>query len=857
MVSTGLKGLDEIITGLRAGDNVVWQIDDINDYRNFVTPYVRKALADNKKVIYMRFASHVPLLEGLEKVKTYNLDAHSGFESFTTEVNKIISDEGEGAYYVFDCLSALLLAWSTDLMIGNFFMVTCPFLYELKTIAYFALFRNSHSFKTIARIRETTQLLIDIYNCDGEYYIHPLKVWNRYSPTMFLPHLKNGDKFVPVTDSVNAARILSHINKAGAETTRRHLDYWDRLFLEAEDLIKTSTKKGERQKLVDRFSSIMMSRDKKILSLAKENFTLEDLLAIESRVIGTGLIGGKAVGMLLARKILSNSRSINWKDCSEAHDSFYVGSDVFYTYIVQNGWWKLRMQQKTKEGYFDAAAVLKEQMLHGTFPEEVMEQFQQIIEYFGQSPIIVRSSSLLEDGYGNAFAGKYESIFCSNQGTPEQRYVEFVNAVREVYASTMSEDALVYRRQRGLDQRDEQMALLVQRVSGAYHKNYFFPDIGGVGVSYNTYVWNPKMDPEAGMLRVVLGLGTRSVNRVEGDYPRTVALDKPLLRPHAGIEDVKKYSQREVDLIDIKENRFKTVALMEMLNEKIGIEMDRLGVRDYETMRIMKERDAKQSELWVLTFDKLFSEGTLTGTMKDILKILENNYQYPVDIEFTINFTKDGAYKINLLQCRPLQTIGFGKKVEIPEGVGEDKIFIKSEGYFFGGNISQIINRIIYVDPAGYHALSISEKYDIARIIGKINRQIEGKEKYPVFLLGPGRWGTTTPSLGVPVRFSEINNISVLGEIAFQWGNLMPELSFGTHFFQDLVETNIFYLAVFPDKKEVLFNEKRIRRLDNLFAKLMPDYAKYEDIIGIYDVGDMNLRIVSDVVSQKMICYFS
>lgn len=197
------------------------------------------------------------------------------------------------------------------------------------------------------------------------------------------------------------------------------------------------------------------------------------------------------------------------------------------------------MQQKTEEGYFEAAKDLKERLLSGYFPEEIMEHFQQIIEYFGSSPIIVRSSSLLEDGFGNAFAGKYESVFLSNQGTPEKRCERFVEAVKTIYASTMNEDALVYRKQRGLDKLDEQMALLVQRVSGTYHQQYFFPDLAGVGVSYNTYIWNKDMDPEAGMLRLVFGLGTRAVNRVEGDYPRMVALDDPLKRPYADKADLR------------------------------------------------------------------------------------------------------------------------------------------------------------------------------------------------------------------------------------------------------------------------------------------------------------------------------
>jgi len=498
MASTGLEGLDKILTGLRAGDNVVWQIDDIASYADFVNPFAKKALEYNKKVIYMRFASHEALFKESKQLKVYKLDAYGGFESFTRQVNTIITQEGEGAYYVFDCLSALLSAWATDLMIGNFFMVTCPYLYELNTIAYFAILRDNHSFKTIARIRETTQLLLDLYNQEGVHYVHPLKVWNRYSPTMFFPHLKEKNRFIPVTDSVNAAKLLSYFNRRGVESSKRNLDYWDRLFLEAEEMLERPLSPNERKKMTEKLCKIMVTRDEKIMSLATKNFSIRDLLDIKNRLIGTGLVGGKTVGMLLARKILQKDKSLNWQNLAEPHDSFYIGSDVFYSYIVQNGWWKLYLQQKTKEGYFEVARVLYDRMLYGKFQEEIMEKFQQMIEYFGTSPIIVRSSSLLEDGFGNAFAGKYESFFCANQGTPEQRYMQFIEAVRKIYASTMSENALAYRLQRGLDKLDERMALLVQRVSGSYHKQYFFPDIAGVGISHNTYVWTDEMDPKAG-----------------------------------------------------------------------------------------------------------------------------------------------------------------------------------------------------------------------------------------------------------------------------------------------------------------------------------------------------------------------
>jgi hypothetical protein len=855
MISTGIKGLDNVITGLRAGDNVVWQIDDIEDYIELVKPFVEQAISDHKKVIYIRFAGHKEVVKPSKNIKRYELNAYAGFESFTAKVNNIITQEGEGAYYVFDCLSELLLAWATDLMIGNFFMVTCPYLYELKTFTYFSILRNNHSFKSIARIRETTQLLIDVYHCEGNQFIHPLKVWNRYSPTMFLPHQKEGEKFVPITDSINVSKILSHIREKGTESAKRNLDYWDRLFLEAEELVKSKATETEKKEMVKRLSSIMVTKNKKILGLAIKNFTLEELIEIKSRLIGTGFIGGKSVGMLLARKILSKAKELDWQRLSEAHDSFYIGSDIFYSYIVENRWWKLHVQQKTEEGYFSIAKVLKEKMQYGVFPEEIMEKFQQIIEYFGSSPIIVRSSSLLEDDFGNAFAGKYESIFLANQGTPEERYIKFAEAVKRVYTSTMNEDALAYRKQRGLDKSDEQMALLVQRVSGAPHKNYFFPDLAGVGVSYNTYVWNREISPEAGMLRIVFGLGTRAVNRVEGDYPRMVALDDPLRRPYAEKDDLRKYSQHEVDLINTKDNELTTVPFDKVVGEKAYPAIARIAVKDYEAMKMMSQRQGEEKEYWILTLDALFKDTDLAFCLKNILKLLEEAYEYPVEIEFTVNFTKDKSYKINLLQCRPLQTRGLGHKVQIPEQVKKDNIFFESDGYFLGGNISQKIDWVVYVDPEKYSGLVLSDKHDIARIVGKINRMIKEKSELPTLLMGPGRWGTTTPSLGVPVKFAEINNVAILAEVAFSEGNLMPELSFGTHFFQDLVETGIFYVALFPDKKEVLLNKKWFSGSKNLFTELIPESTKYEDLISVFDVSSRGLKIMSDVVSQKVVCF--
>ena len=303
-ISSGVTGLDDILNYLQSGDNVVMQVDDIEAYQSFVMPFVNAALDRNERVVYMRFAHHAPLIEATGQVKIYKLNANTGFELFSTQVHNIIRQEGRDVFYVFDCLSDLLLAWATDLMIGNFFVITCPYLFELNTVAYFAILRGRHSFKTVARIRETTQVLLDIYNYQGRICIHPLKAWHRYSPTMFLPHIEEGPTFTPIMSSVDATNLFPFLAQKSTVSAERHLDYWDRIFLQAQErLVDNSPADAEEKcEMVEQLSRILIGRERRMLALAREYFTLKDLLEIKDRLIGTGFIGGKSVGMLLARK---------------------------------------------------------------------------------------------------------------------------------------------------------------------------------------------------------------------------------------------------------------------------------------------------------------------------------------------------------------------------------------------------------------------------------------------------------------------------------------------------------------------------------------------------------------------------
>lgn len=848
-VSTGVPGLDSIMDGLRLGDNVVWQVDSIEDFRRMVDPYVEQAFRDERKIIYIRFGDHAPLLseDDMGRVTVHTLKPSWGFERFATAVHRILADEGHLAFYVFDCLTDLLVTWHSDLMVMNFFKVTCPFLYELDTIAYFALIRNEHTFQTIAGIRETTQLLLDLYRIDDETYVHPLKVWARHSPTMFFPHLITGDEAISVTSSEASARLFSALNRKVDPP-----DHWSVLIDRARQALFGTPEEQEAAK--ELLISVIIGRENgdenRMIELCRRYMTLADVLAIATREIGTGYVGGKSVGMLAARAILEHDPQGRFAGRLEPHDSFFLGSDLFYTYIVANGWWRLMAEQKTPDGYFRAGAELRTNLAQGRFPPAVREQFLQMLEYFGQSPIIVRSSSLLEDNFGNAFAGKYESVFCTNQGNPEERHRAFEDAVRTVYASAMSEEALTYRLNRGLVDRDEQMAILVQRVSGDHHGDAFYPHAAGVGNSSNLYVWDPDVDMDAGMIRLVFGLGTRAVDRTYQDYARIVTLDDPTRARLLDAEDLSRFSQRYVDVLSLADNTHFTIPLDELTDTDIKTDWRLFLSPDQAALRRYRElRRTPKTPPTVLDFRKLLAETDFGALMRDILHTLSTAYDYPVDVEFTVNFRPDGQFKVSIVQCRPLQTRGLGKAVEAPRLEDERDCFFATDGNFMGGNARLSLEYVVTVRPEAYLPLGQQDKHAVARGIGALNTILKGT---PYLLMGPGRWGTSTPSLGVPVRFVEICNATVLAEVTYQAGGFRPELSYGSHFFQDLVESGIFYVAVFDGDRGVVYNRDWALGRENLLTELDPSASALTDVIHVARFDE--LVLYADIVSQRLVC---
>ena len=874
-IKSGIPGLDKALDNIRLGDNVVWNVTNLNEFSYFVNPYVKQAKEDKRNLIYIRFSKHPPLIEMTDKdfklleieqnnpdtefcmierdgIKIYQVNPYNQFETFTLEVHRIIEKEGFDAFYVFDCLSDLQAVWSTDLMMGNFFKVTCPFLFKLDTVAFFPIIRGRHSYDAIAKIRETTQLFLNVYsNSPEEIYVSPLKVWNRYSQTMLLGH-----KFNPQTGSVKVLKEGHEVNKyyktinnSDKYQNGQTLDSWERYMLH----VRMKYEEGKNiDEDCDKICELMMTKDEKMLSKIKEYFNFEDYITIYDRRVGSGLVGGKTCGMLLARKIIEKNCPDIYNNIFEPDDSFYIGSDLFYTYIVSNDLWDLRVEQKTPEGYYKYGKELEEALKKGTFSDEIKKEFIHILDYFGQNPIIVRSSSFLEDGYGNAFAGKYESVFCANRGSLEERLSAFEDAVKTVYSSTMNISALEYRKINNLDNVDEQMALLVQRVSGSYYGDYLFPTAAGVGFSYSPYSPLPNMDNSKGMLRLVMGLGTKAVDRTKKDYPRIVNLDKPEITLINEIKEKHRYSQHYLDVIDLKNISLHDIPVDEGLDiiprysKKVLVEHDR------DAERMFRERGQRR-EIVFVNCEGIVKNHDFIDVMKEILNTLENAYDYPVDIEYTVNFGKDNSFNINLLQCRPLQVSTNNEAIEMPEN---KNVFFHIKESSMGMSRKNKIDTICYVNPHKYYEYPYAKKSSISRVISDVNNYCKNNNKTAILIV-PGRIGTSSPELGIPVVFADISHFTAILEESYSEVGYMPELSFGSHMFQDLVEAEIYYGALFENEKKIEFNQNMLFDYPNILKEINPNLNdETYDMIQVIDFDKNKAELYHDMNKDETICIF-
>lgn len=634
---------------------------------------------------------------------------------------------------------------------------------------------------------------------------------------------------------------------------------WELLFRQGELYEQMSA--NEREEVEHHLQEIKVVLIKRMISdqlpyigIAKKMFSIEDLRRIYRRRIGTGKIGGKSAGLLLAWKILQLSDPKTGRDLSanvEIPDSYFIGTEVIYEFRLENGLDHV-MNQK-----YRPLAEIREQYpqivdahLRGKFPEKIVAGVRKVLARVGNAPLIVRSSSLLEDNFGYAFAGKYNSYYCPNQGSEEENLNDLLRAIKLVFASTLNPDALLYRKKQGLLDYDERMAILIQRLQGKPYGRYFFPSLAGVAFSQNPFRWNAKIRRGDGFLRMVWGFGTRAVDRVDNDYPRLIALSHPQLRPEMTAEAIRQYSQWYIDVVDLEDNSFKTLPIREVLHVDFPDLRYIASINKGDYLQdILSIGSFLADEQFVLTFNYLTRDKRFVGLLHGALRRLEEGYGLPVDVEFTIEIVPGYPYpdyKLYVVQCRPLSQRKDDNDVTIPRNIAQEDILFMTHELVPDGR-AEGIRYVVFVDPEKYRKTDLRTKHRLGRAVSQLNRTFENT---PYVLMGPGRWGSVNIELGVHVTYADIHNTKVLVEIAVAHNGQMSELSYGTHFFQDLVEAGIHSLPLHLGQENSHFNWSFFRESPSQLAQFLPEDADLDPYLRVIDTsaisGSHRLNILMD-----------
>ncbi len=625
-----------------------------------------------------------------------------------------------------------------------------------------------------------------------------------------------------------------------------------------EDELPHSTRATLRVGLLRRF----FTDDIDFINTAKEVVRVDNFHALTRTLLypqgSHGKLGGKSAGLFLAERIVSASvQKQGVLQGLRVPRTWYIASDALLAFLRHNNLEGIYDQKYTdirqvRQQYPHVVQVFRQAL----FPPELEKGLATALDDLGAGPLIVRSSSLLEDRTGASFSGKYKSLFLANVGSRQERLAALEDAVAEVYASIFGPDPIEYRAEKNLLDLHEEMGIMIQEVVGRRAGRYFLPAFAGVAFSSNEFRWSPRIQREDGLVRLVLGLGTRAVDRVSDDFPVLLAPGQPGLRAASTPDEIVRYSPRLVDLIDLDRNSFATVTVRELLREcGNDLPLIRRVISILEHDRLRRPAGLRvdfEVEDAVVTFEGLTSDTPFMVEMTTLLHLLRNRLHTEIDLEFA----SDGA-NLYLLQCRPQSQQASIAAPTIPH-VADSQVLFSAHRYVSNARVNDI-QYLVYVDPAKYAALPDSASMrQVGRVVGRLNRVLPRRR---FVLIGPGRWGSRGDiRLGVSVTYSDINNTAALIEVARQKGNYVPELSFGTHFFQDLVEAEIRYLPLFPDEPGNRFDEGFLLGAHNCLPEMVPEFAPFGTIVRVIDVGmelgGATLQILMNGQHNEALGYF-
>ncbi|MBO4220801.1 MAG: phosphoenolpyruvate synthase, partial [Clostridia bacterium] len=320
---------------------------------------------------------------------------------------------------------------------------------------------------------------------------------------------------------------------------------------------------------------------------------------------------------------------------------------------------------------------------------------------------------------------------------------------------------------------------------------------------------------------------------------------------YTDIADRQQFSQRIVDAVSEKAGDVEGFDAVEISGAVPGYLKRLMYSHNTETENIYRERGDWREVLFV-TCDGLTRNSELMADMRDILALIQKHYEYPVDTEYTINFAPDGSYMIDLLQCRPLQLTAEGDRITVPDSGNRENVLLETKGVSMGFSRELEIDAAVYIDPIQYYQMPYRRKYEIKDALAKVNWHYRGQGRH-LLLLTPGRICTSSPELGVPSGFSDISEFAVIAEVSESRAGYIPELSYGSHIFQDLVEAGIMYTAVFEKDSTLAYSPGILKRFRDVTEELAPLPEDISGVFRVYETGGSGLTLYYDMAEEHLL----
>ncbi len=605
----------------------------------------------------------------------------------------------------------------------------------------------------------------------------------------------------------------------------------------------------------------MISDQLPYIELAKKIFSIRDLIEINKHRIGKGCIGGKAAGMILARRILQDAPDEEIRSAVTEMKSYYIGADEYASFLSINDLVDLLdAKYGDEEEFAKRYPEIVQSFVKGNIPKDIIESLRRVVHEINGKPFIVRSSSLLEDGFGHTFAGMYERYIIPNQGSAEDALTELLDAIRKIYAGSLDPKVLAYRKRSGLIDYPESMGILIQVISGNHHGNFYFPDIAGVGSSKSPFLWTGNQDRtvrDDGYLRLVTGYGTKAIRRTGNDFTQIIVLNDPEKNKAVFTLDNPLLSQSEMDVVNLKTNEFISMEVENILSDRYPL--FQWVAQAYQEGALLPITRGIDPDHFVINFRDLVRKTSFSRLLRDILQILERAYQAPVFIEFTAlaNLENPGAptFNIQIDKCRPINISEKMTRLYTFEEIPAERI-LASTDYFIQNGFIKDVDYVVYVDSEACKNLSRQDHSNLAEMIGLVNKALS-TERF--VCLGMDRWGSVDPAVGLSVRYGDISNTLALVEVSNSERNRISDPPMGTQFFQNLLEAGIYMILINENTPESIFNDEFLNTQPNITDRWCDLPEKFVPCIKVFPTrgfkGSTTMDIALDQEAGKTTIY--